>query len=87
MVGDFQTGAKTMTWNTCKRGFTVRWSYVVESSSLSAGRSSPVVLGPQEFLAFLTRSFTQDFVYASASTMAASKLPLPHRPWNSQGKA
>lgn len=57
----FQIRAKAMTWNSGKGGLTVMWWYVVDSSPQSAGRSWPVVLGPQELLAFPTRSFTQDF--------------------------
>lgn len=66
-----------MTWNTGKGGLTVRWSYVVESSSLSAGRSSPVVLGPQEFLAFPTRSFTQDFSYTANINYGCRQASTP----------
>jgi hypothetical protein len=60
----FQTGAKTITWDTSRGGLTVRW---VECSGLELteywgeGGSSPAVLGTQKFMAMPTRSFTKDF--------------------------
>lgn len=70
-----------MTWNTGEGGLTVRWPYVVESSS-------SVVLGPEEFLAFPTRSFTQGFVYTTIINYGCRQASTltPAWPWNSQRK-
>lgn len=75
--GPFKQGQRPWPGTLAREGSQLGGPMVVESSSLSAGRSSPVVLGPQEFLAFPTRSFTQDFSYTANINYGCRQASTP----------